>query len=461
MIARALVCLPLLCLCATAALTDEPKREKPEVLTPVEFRAAFTHAQVKAYMFEGEGKHIWVLRGMEKRRAALVPIDDLNKFNDIRLAEKVLPLHMVIGVGSFPYRKQVAEVQRTLNLNSPADARQRLRFVGFNVEHRRVGRDGKPVDRWESADVLETAHRLAKASGKRFVADDPALKPIIIPGLALRLPEQLPTARPYPHPEAALTHLAESVKAIDQGDGGAEAIPEYCLVRYFDVHVDPGQTYEYRLQIMLADPASDKDKETADKQLVSSWVQLPGTISIPVEFIFYAVDQKELDPKRFPRAEAAGKDQVATQLHRWLDEFDPFDSRQPMPVGDWAIAERVLLHAGEYIGGTHSVELPIWSWKDERFILARDPEDRSTNRVPVAFTEENEIAPLLVSYSGGRVEFRGTREQAPRELLVLMPNGRLVVRNSVADARDPERLQRYHDWRRQIDDIKATGGGRK
>jgi hypothetical protein len=391
----------------------------------------------------------------------LVSIDELSNMKDARLAEKVLPLRMVIGVGSFPYRKQVEEVRRALNLKSSELARHRMAFAGFNVERRRQGPDSSPLDKWENADVLDTARRLAQANGKRFVVEDTALKPVIIPGFALRLPEQFPSAQPYPHPEVALIHLSESLKTIAGGDRSSETIPEYCLVRFFDLLVDGGEIYEYRIQMRMADPVRDKDSKAANEPLVSPWVQLPGTVTIPSDFAFYVVDQKELDPKHFPSTKAANRDQAAVQLHRWLDQFDPFEARLPQPIGDWAIAERVLVHAGEYIGGTHTVELPIWNWKEEQFILASDPNDRRTKRVPVAFPQESEIAPILVSFSGGQVEFNGVQERVPRELLVLMPNGRLAVRNSTADTRNPERLQQYHAWRRRVDDIKSAAAKRK
>jgi hypothetical protein len=254
-------------------------------------------------------------------------------------------------------------------------------------------------------------------------------------------------------------------KEIKRSD--AAAAPEYCLARFVDVTVEPGKSYEYRFKIRMRNPNFKRAEDVIapefakEEYLASSWVQLPRTITVPSDFAFYAVDQKELDPKRFLDAAAEDKDQAAIQLYRWLDMYNPFDERNPHPVGDWAVSERVLVHVGQYIGGTHGVELPIWSWSDERFVLASNPGDRKNKRVPVAFTEENEIAPLLVGYIGGQVEFNGVQERVPRELLVLMPNGRLAARNSAADVRDPERLQRSHDWRRRVEEIKTAGARRK
>jgi hypothetical protein len=454
MAANALAWLPLCCLLAA---TEEPTQATPKVLTPVEFRAAFTRAQVRSYMFDSEMKKVLIFRPERLKRKVYgyVSVDELTRMQDMRLAERVLPLRMVIGVGSFPYRKQVEEVRRALSLKSLEEARREVVFVGFNIERRRVGPDGKPLDKWENIDVLETARKVARASGKRFVAEDPSRRAVLIPGLAMRLPEQFRLTRRYPRPEVELPHLSETLQAMVGHDPTSDAIPEYCLLRFIDATVEPGQTYQYRVQVRMVDPECKNEKQTAGTLLVSAWVQLPETVTVPPDFAFYAVDQKELDPKHFPGAKAPADDEVSVQLHRWLDLYNAPDVRDPQPVGDWAIADRVLFHAGEYIGGTHTVELPIWNWFDERFVLARDPENPEPKRVPVAFTEESEVAPLLVSFSGGSIESNGVTERVPRELLVLMPSGRLAVRNSAADTRDRNRCKQYHDWRSLVDTIKS------
>jgi hypothetical protein len=426
----------------------------------VEFRTGFARAQVRSYVFDAEMRRIMVLRFEGQRRLnAFVPIDELTKKHDWRLAEKVLPLRMVIGVGSFPYRKQVEEVQRSLQLKSLEEARGKVAFAGLNIQRRRVGSGGNPLDRWENLDVLETMRQAARAGGKRFIAEDPARKSLRIPGLVMRLPEQFRRTHLYPRPECELLCLSKTLQALAVEAATPNAIPEYCLLRFVDLMVEPGESYQYRLQVRMADSERKNEKEAADTPLVSTWVQLPETVTVPADFAFYAVDQKELDPKHFLGAKAPTDDEAPVQLHRWLDLYSAPDARNPEPVGDWAIADRVLLRAGESIGGTHTVELPVWNWFEERFVLAREPDDPQSRRVPVAFTEENEIAPLLVSFRGGTIESDGVKERIPRELLILMPNGRLVVRNSAADTGDPQRCKHYHDWRSLVDTIK-TGSAR-
>src|SRR5205085_9940540 len=46
---------------------------------------------------------------------------------------------------------------------------------------------------------------------------------------------------------------------------------------------------------------------------------------------------------------------------------------------------------------------------------------------------------------------------SPVEILVLMPDGKLMLRDSVADAADTERVARRRTWDERIKDIKKGG----
>ena len=193
-----------------------------------------------------------------------------------------------------------------------------------------------------------------------------------------------------------------------------------------------------------------------------NWIELPERVSIPPDFHFYGVDQKELESKRY----VAPTTQAAVQLQRWVDLFNAADAKDPQPVGDWAVAERVMFSRGEFIGGTQKIELPVWNWLDERFVLASDPADRSRSRtklVSVRFTESDSQCPVLVDFSGGTVSYHKPEEKrpvedkdVPRELLLLSPEGRLIVRNSVVDAEDAGRKEHLDWWRQRIKDIKES-----
>jgi len=144
-----------------------------------------------------------------------VPIDKLGDRNDVRLADKVLPLHMVIWEGSFPYRKQLENIKSALHSPTLSEAAHELQFAGFEVQRREINRDGTHSEWGECGpngfwtNVLE----LARATGQRQAKEDPSLEPLILDGLVLALPEQF-SERPYP--QAKLKNLEETKKIIEE-----------------------------------------------------------------------------------------------------------------------------------------------------------------------------------------------------------------------------------------------------
>src|SRR5262249_45762494 len=148
--------------------------------------------------------------------------------------------------------------------------------------------------------------------------------------------------------------------------------------RFFDSAVEPGKTYEYRFKIKLTNPNKDKAKEVAYKELAdkpfveSNWIELKQRIIIPPDFRYFAIDVKELTPADMPHKGAEAtiyktgayhfppEGAVAMQLQRWVDWCDLTGHKEP--VGDWAIAEQVFFKRGEFVGGSHNIQMPVWSW---------------------------------------------------------------------------------------------------
>src|SRR5262252_4938529 len=87
----------LACISTAIGAGDEPGHEKPIVLTPVEFRTAYARLSVRSYMLSQDGTKIAVIRAEgTRKRKAMIDLDELAKHADVRLAEQVLPLRMVI-----------------------------------------------------------------------------------------------------------------------------------------------------------------------------------------------------------------------------------------------------------------------------------------------------------------------------------------------------------------------------
>ena len=105
------------------------------------------------------------------------------------------------------------------------------------------------------------------------------------------------------------------------------------------------------------------------------WFVIPQSVVVPPETLYYAVDQKEVEGARryvgMHANEPVRKDhQVAFQIHRWLENAAPPDKlRSYTPVGEWVVAERIVVNRGDFIGRIVRVEFPIWRDTLETFII--------------------------------------------------------------------------------------------
>ena len=71
------------------------------------------------------------------------------------------------------------------------------------------------------------------------------MKSVQVAGLAM----PLPVLAHGHYPECALPLLQKTL-----ADPQARALPDYCLLRFPDFTVAPGQTYEYRVRVRMANP---------------------------------------------------------------------------------------------------------------------------------------------------------------------------------------------------------------
>ena len=233
-------------------------------------------------------------------------------------------------------------------------------------------------------------------------------------------------------------------------------IPDKVLVRLVDV-VEPGFTYEYRIKVIMANPNYNQPKNVAyaalakPKQLVANDWSLVPKIDVPLDTFWYAVDSRA-DPEK-----------VNLQMHRWVDYTLPstdMSASTAVPVADWSILEKEPTYRGDYIGRMAPVELPIWSIENEAYEMYRVKGRQSRIPVDFAVKEAGAKSPaILVDFNGGKgstVKAWGktVKEDVPLELLVLNPDGRLIVRNSVDDEENTERSTRESDSKEWINKVK-------
>jgi hypothetical protein len=286
-------------------------------------------------------------------------------------------------------------------------------------------------------------------------------------------------------PDLKVKNMPEKRK---DGDGVAKEaefiVPDHCLVRFIDVSVKPGFTYEYQMQIVAANPNFKKAADVAYprlaeiKELTSAWgPDEPIVASLPAETFVYGVELddrmvKTKDPKLL-----VDKEITFMQIHRWLEttSVNPDQRGQQRPVADWSVGD-VPVRRGEYIGRLESVKVPMWFPHKKAFDIAvpiaattkpmggvlRPPP--GPKGIPVNFVTGD----LLVDWEGGKINqtFRtgektpskDAREDANVEYLILSPDGKLRVRNSRADKADVERKARYDEWEQWVKRVEAGGG---
>jgi hypothetical protein len=280
--------------------------------------------------------------------------------------------------------------------------------------------------------------------------------------------------------------------------------PDKALVRFVDITVKPGKIYQYMVKVRLRNPNYKKKRhEVATSDLVkkkfleSAWVY---TEPVPVgpEIQFYAVDQKLIEPQQDFKRRLAGTEtsetrgeRVAVQIHRFLGSVqDKLGTKEGRGVGEWSIAERLLVPRGEFVGHKVEVEVPCWDPNQDDFDLING---RVVNRltgqkegkVAIDFsTHLNEFkgsAALVVDFRGGKHDYIVERlrnntpcvDEAATELLILGADGKLAVRNSrfEADPQNPrqvERAARLEHLRERLQQLKhpqprnlPTGGAGK
>ncbi|HWG43175.1 MAG TPA: hypothetical protein VN688_10350 [Gemmataceae bacterium] len=273
---------------------------------------------------------------------------------------------------------------------------------------------------------------------------------------------------------------------------GETIYPENCLVRLIDVTVEPGRFYRYRVKIRMANPNYNNPNVASpdykrDVELKSkNWFELPLTVSVPQELIYYVVDQKHLrneDGTKPTDKPTKDKDtlryfmwnrepnrdrQVVFQFHRWIEATPIVPDGQPVPIGEWSVADRVFVARGEYIGQKVKVDLPVWKYTLDSFVLpvedqkAKKVRGRVPTGVTVNFGQDNsDNETILVDFEGGRDSIQGLKvdDNSALEVLMLGPDGKLRARNSAADTRDKDRENRRAKVLNRIEEVRSGKAG--
>ena len=149
-------------------------------------------------------------------------------------------------------------------------------------------------------------------------------------------------------------------------------------------------------------------------------------------------------------------------------------SNKSEPVGTWIVA-KIPVAPGEFIGKRQFLELPLWSGGLGNYVLRelgsslkiagiKDPKHQ-----PRGWPLQFRTASVLVDFDGGKTKVRvGDREvadEADSELLIVQPDGKLMVLNSGVDGANRDRKERdtvWTEWVARVKerrDVTVPGGG--
>ena len=115
------------------------------------------------------------------------------------------------------------------------------------------------------------------------------------------------------------------------GANGPVTVPDDCLIRVIDVTVKPGESYQYRIRVRMANPNYHRTNVVNPldavlpelKSTPEDWYEIPGFVTVPSEMHLYALDQKndvEKDSYRGAYAnEKVNRDQTVLQIHKYLE----------------------------------------------------------------------------------------------------------------------------------------------
>ncbi len=273
------------------------------------------------------------------------------------------------------------------------------------------------------------------------------------------------------------------------GDSGfaANAPPieiEQLLLRFVDVAVEPGYSYEYRIRLRMLNPNHGRDKEIARpidanvKELYSPWAQIDKVITIPTESFLYAadplgyrkkIDEEYKDQKDLHNRLQVKDNQAVVEMCTWMEEVRT-DGKRREPVGAWVVAD-MPVGRGEYLGRKTYLKLPLWSSETNQYVL-REIADKIVKgsggkeaSQPKGWLVDFSTKSVLVDFEGGKVKTKiGSKEvveDVATEMLIVRADGKLIVKKSLEDEADEFRTKTIADWEKWIKtvtDRKSSGG---
>ena len=243
-------------------------------------------------------------------------------------------------------------------------------------------------------------------------------------------------------------------------------------------------SYQYRVKVKMRNPNFGKGNlvsklDDAKREILEGpWLEIPEVFTAPTDYFLYAHDSAEYADASTKLIDANGKEaqfrkflevdevkdgrRAVVEIQRWMPSVR-LENSKVEPIGTWVVA-KLPVGPGEFIGKRQFLELPLWSGGLGNYVLRelagglrifgiRDPKHQPKGW-PMSFRSPS----ILIDFDGGkvkpRVNDREVADDADSELLILQPDGKLLVRNSGADTANRERKERDTVWTEWVARVK-------
>lgn len=200
---------------------------------------------------------------------------------------------------------------------------------------------------------------------------------------------------------------------------------------------------------------------------------LEGSLTVPTEDFLFASDRnqyftdtaaayKEPSLKPLLSAMQVKDHQAVVQAVKWMESIRMEGKHEP--IGGWVMAE-MPVSRGEYIGKKTFVKLPLWSSERNEYVFREIPAGavKGPNQ-PKGWLVDFSSKSILVDFEGGKLNPKvGNRslqtEEAASELLIVRPDGKLLVRRSDQDAADQNRKELAASWDAWLKKVETRPAG--
>jgi hypothetical protein len=452
-------------------------------------------------------------------------VEDQGK--DFVPAQFIRPLQCVIVQASIPWKQQLEEYKKALRYETlsalMANQADLPHYEGIKVQRKEIYPNGKDSD-WQDYDwakKYEDPIYIEKVDDDQPEPDD--LK-LVTPAEDTELFVPYPKLARGEYPKVRLTSINNAIEKSKMGGGkdafrpagkqGGEggifqrggdkkdklrdadkgkdkdqdkdhqpdSILDAILIRFVDVDVKPGFSYEYRIQIKVANPNFKKHKEVSqpdhakDKTILSEPVMVrfkdgdkdTTVVKVPTDRHLYAYSTDTKEPIK-------SSDFTRLQVHAWLshirtDRTRAADEKNLEPLGEWMV-EDVQAARGQWVWQVKNVKVPVWSAKDNayhfmEFASAKSGGARVKGALPIDISAQY----VVVDYAGGHgmttvrakgITPRDVMDDSGLDVLLLGEDGKLRCRQYWTDMADPERFEREANWTSWLKQIKDGGEPKK